>query len=184
MSLVAGLSYSKNGNNENSRGLPGARRSRCLAAPDLLGPRKAPPPPDSSATGISAFMLQLGPEAGPGPIFKVATASFCTISFQTNSFPFGEVIRARPGWAGPDFCPGHSPEVGRTGGCGAGRTDGPGLILDWRCRQGCCGTSCLPRAPRTQEVLFQSWNTAVLQTRTSLLGGERCSGMAVAQVTI
>jgi hypothetical protein len=23
------------------------------------------------------------------------------------------VIRAQPGWAGPDFCPGHSPEVGR-----------------------------------------------------------------------
>ena len=139
---------------------------------------------DSSATGISALTLQLGREAGPGPIFKVATASFCTISFQTKSFPFGEVITARPVWAGPDFCPGHSPEVGRTRGCGAGRADGPRADPGLEMQAGLSQCSLSAQGTQDAGILFQSWNTAVLQTRTSLLAGEQCSGMAVAQVTI
>lgn len=63
---------------------------------DLHSPEKAS---HSSATGISAL------ETGPGPIFSVGTASFCTISFQTNGFPFREVISAQPRVGRAGFLP-------------------------------------------------------------------------------
>ena len=79
MSQVAEHSCSKNGNNENSWGLHGARWSRCLTESDLPRPGKASR--FLCHWNLSPCALSSALEAGPNPIFRVATASFCTISF-------------------------------------------------------------------------------------------------------
>lgn len=72
-------------------------------------------PPDCSRT--SAWAVSSTLEARPQPCSKGATShhSFCTISFQTKGFPSEQIVArvGSPGQAGPDFCLGHSLEVGR-----------------------------------------------------------------------
>lgn len=76
--------------NETLGSSPGAKWSKTSTAPR----RPLSPQP-----------RHLGPGAGPGPIFSVAAASFCTISFQTNGFPLGEVISVQPKVGRAGFLP-------------------------------------------------------------------------------
>lgn len=113
--------------------------------------------------GLSPAAPSSALETGSSPFLSVAAASFCTISFQTNGFPFREFIRAQPRVGRAGFLPWVLLEDGAWAGLMAAG-------WSWRRVKGLiseCGD------------LVPPWNCATLQTHICQAAGCVASSLIV-----